>query len=104
MNISLKNKIMFAVHGLYLLRQLGKPLVSGSLVLLALVWALLSFVSVPDVWSNMLSSESFIGYLAMAFSETTIIVQTILVAGLLLVVFLLRNVMANTLTKAPRSA
>jgi len=97
--ISLKNKIMFGIYFMYLLRKLKSPFVRESVALGVLSAVLLYFVSVSSVIANMFDSTNFYRYLVIAFSHTSSVVQlTIIlfgVAGFLLV----RNITLHTVLK-----
>lgn len=81
----MKNKIMFGVYVLYLVRKLKSPLVSEALVFFVLGIILVYFVSIMSVLANMFSSPSAYRYFTFAFSNTTLVVQMILVLSLITV-------------------
>ena len=80
--LNMKNRIMFGVYLLYFVRKLKKPFVLESSAFIVLALVLFSFVSVPHVLSNMFQSGDLSRYFISAFSNTTLMVQMILVLGL----------------------
>ena len=79
----MKNKIMFGIYLVYLVRKIKSPFVMEILSLAFLTATLSIFVSVPNVLSNMVSSEDLYNFFVIALSNTTLMVQLILIAGFL---------------------
>lgn len=83
---------MFGVYLLYSMRKLKNPFIAESFVFVVLAIILSIFVSVPSVLSNMLDSGSFYHYFIMAFSNTELLIQTILVLSGLTILFFMKNI------------
>lgn len=79
--LSMKNRIMLRVFALYTIRRFKVPFVAELSVFTIALILLFGLVSVPSIISNMSESGSFYRYLLAAFSNTTLMVQ-----GLVLVV------------------
>ncbi len=84
--MSMKNRIMFGVYLVYLIRKFKTPFIAESFVFAAFALLLSVFVSVPSVLSNMMSSPDFYRYIIIAFSNTTLMVQLIVVLSLIVTV------------------
>ena len=82
--LTMKNKIMFGVYLMYAMRKLKGPFVAETFTFAILAIILSVFVSVPSILSNMLSSPNFYRYFLIAFSNTTLMVQLILVASIII--------------------
>lgn len=91
MKLTLKNKIMFGVYVMYALRKMRSPLVAETLVLATIAIVISAFVSVPSVIANMSNSASFYRYFMVAFSNTTVLVQMMLILAFATLVLSLRN-------------
>src|SRR3989344_1644434 len=88
---TIKNRIMFGVYFMYSMRKLQSPFVAESFVFAILAMILSIFISVPSVLSNMLDSGNFYRYFVMAFSNTELLVQTILILTVFIVLLFVRN-------------
>ncbi len=76
---------MRRVYGIYLMRTLGKPTVRlGAFA--AILLAITSSVSMPNIIHNALHSSNIVGFTLAAVSNTTMYVQLgVLLVGLLLI-------------------
>ncbi len=84
--ITLKNKVMFGIYTMFVLNKLKSPLVGETSTALLMVALLSLFVSVPSVFSNMFSSPSISRYFMIAFSNTTLVVQLMVIMSVLVAV------------------
>ena len=97
--LTMKNRIMFGVYFLYSMRKLKNPFIAESFVFVMLAIILSIFISVPNVLSNMLHSESFYHYFIIAFSNTELLVQTSLVLTGITILFFVRNITVHAILK-----
>lgn len=97
--LNIKNKIMFQVYLVYLLRKLTSPFIAEAVLFLVLAASLLFFVSVPSVFSNMLASGHFYHYMVTAVFQADFLVKTILVLSGATAIFFVRNITVHTLFK-----
>jgi len=76
-NEEIRGRIMRSVYAVYIIRQVGQPIVRAVLFAVALLSAL-SFVSVPHVFTNAAQVDSMTGLTAFfisAFLKTEFFVQ-----------------------------
>lgn len=79
--LNMKTRIMLGIYFIYISRKLKSPVASESLLLVCLAAILSLFVSIPSFLSNISNAGSGYHYFLMAFSNTTLMVQMILIAG-----------------------
>lgn len=77
--LNLKSKTLFGIYALYGVRQIKRPIFRELLACLVLSVVLVYSVSLPSILANMFHSPSFYRYLLIAFSNTNLMVQLILV-------------------------
>jgi hypothetical protein len=81
----MRKAIMRRVYGVYLMRQLGRPITRVT-AFFAICLAITSSVSMPNVIANALHSSDFASFVFTALANTKSAVQLgILLAGLLVV-------------------
>ena len=87
----MKNRIMFGVYLMYSWRKFKSPFIAGSLAFVMLTLTLCLTVSVPSFVANMSHSGHFLNYFLMAFSNTTLLVQSLVLTFGAVLIFSLRN-------------
>lgn len=98
-NSTMKKRIMFHIYAIYLLRKLKNPFIAESVLFITFVAALLFYVSVPSVMTNMAASGNFHRYLITAFSTTDFLVQTILVLASITILLFVRNIAIHSISR-----
>ncbi len=96
--LNMKTKIMFSVYLAYLTRKFRSPFIAEVILFLIFSAILLVFVSVPSVVSNMLASGNFYEYLLAAFSQTDIMVKTILILAAITAALFVKNITLQTVS------
>ena len=96
---TMKNRIMFGTYLIYSMRKLKSPFIAESFIFVILAIILSIFVSVPSVLSNTLHSGNFYHYFVIAFSNTELLVQAILVLTGLTVLFFIGNIPLRAIFK-----
>lgn len=96
---TMKNRIMLGVYLIYSMRRLKSPFIAESFIFVILAIILSIFVSVPSVLSNMLDSGDSYHYFILAFSNTELLVQAVLVLSGLTTLFFMRNIPLRTVFK-----
>lgn len=94
----MKNRIMFSVYLAYLTRKFRSPFIAEVALFLIFTTALIFFISIPSVVANMLASGNLYGYLVMAFSQTDVLVKTILILSLITALLFVKNVTVFTVS------
>ena len=89
---NLKNRIILGIYAMYLARKLKSPFVPESLVLVILGGIISFSISVPSVLSNMFSAGDFYQYFVVAFSNTELMVQMLLVLALIPAIFFIKDI------------
>ena len=97
--LTMKNRIMLGVYLIYAVRKLKSPLVAESVTFAILATILSVFVSVPNVLSNMLDSGNFYRYFITAFSNTNLLVQSVLILVVATLIFFVRNITVHAILK-----
>ncbi|OHB11552.1 MAG: hypothetical protein A3H60_01580 [Candidatus Zambryskibacteria bacterium RIFCSPLOWO2_02_FULL_44_12b] len=99
MYLTMRNKIMFGVYLMYLIRKLKSPFFAESFIFAIIGMVLFYFVSVPSVLANMRASKSFYTYFMEAFVNADFLVQSILVLALITALFFVRNITVHAILK-----
>lgn len=99
LTLNMKNRIMFRIYLIYIMRKFQSPFMAPALALTILTFVLFYFVSVPNVFSNMMESGSFSKYLMIAFSNTTLVVQIISLFIFGVLIYFVRNVTVHAILK-----
>ncbi len=98
-NLTLKKRILFNVYAICCVRKLRNPFVAEFLIFATLGIILSYLISVPNVLTNMLNSGNFYHYFIVAFSNSGLLVQTILVLVIITILFFMRNIGVYTIIK-----
>jgi hypothetical protein len=91
MILTMKKRIMFGVHVIYLMRKLKSPFVMESLILSILAMVIFYFVSIQSVLENMLASGNLRQYFVTAFFNTDLFIQGAIVSAVIITLFFMRN-------------
>lgn len=95
---NMKNRIMLNVYLAYLTRKFRSPFIAEVALFIIFATVLVFFVSIPNVWHNMVASGNFYDYLVMAFSQTDVLVKTILILSLITALLFVKDATIFTLS------
>lgn len=98
-NLTMKNKILFAVYAIYCMRKFKSPFFAESFVFAILGIVLFYFVSVPSVLTNMSASGSFYTYFIEAFFSTEFLIQLVLVLTGITTLLFVRSITVHAILK-----
>ncbi|MFZ2621079.1 MAG: hypothetical protein WAX85_01080 [Minisyncoccia bacterium] len=88
---TLKQRVMFGVYAIYIIRKLRTPLL-GELFIMTAFFAVLSFfVSLPNIFSNIILTRGSYDFLVDALTKTDLLVKLMLLPVAITSLFFIKN-------------